>query len=170
VPVCRRIHTWRRKAHNQPMSSVTSRAPRPQVLQQIPSSDAPDWHATLPITRLRGADPGGPRKTFPLPNTQRFPHLETGSHSYARRVCPRLENAPKTTATNIEQSHHCLRTTTHHVNPMMKNPPGWPRHQSLKYPPPHSTKTVLNPSTLKENNWWDNTLYTSGTVMGGVRE
>jgi len=27
-------------------------------------------------------------------------HLETGSHSYVRRVCPRLENAPKTIATN----------------------------------------------------------------------
>jgi len=86
--------------HNQPMPSVTGRAPRPQVLQQIPRSDAPDWHATLPITRLRGADPGGPRKPPPLPNAQRFPYLETGSHSYVRRVCPRLENAPKTIATN----------------------------------------------------------------------
>jgi len=34
----------------------------------------------------------------------------------------------------------------------------------------HPTKTAWNPSTLKENNWWDNTFYTSGTVMGGVRE
>jgi len=26
----------------------------------------------------------------PLPNAQRFPHLETGSQGYVRRVCPRL--------------------------------------------------------------------------------
>ena len=39
-------------------------------------------------------------KTPPLPNAQRFPHLETGSHSYVRRVCSRPENAPETTATN----------------------------------------------------------------------
>jgi len=32
----------RRKAHNQPMPSVTGCAPRPQVLQQIPKSDALD--------------------------------------------------------------------------------------------------------------------------------
>jgi len=36
----------------------------------------------------------------PLPNAQRFPNLETRSHSYVWRVCPRLENAPRTTATN----------------------------------------------------------------------
>jgi len=42
VPTCRWTRTRRRKAHNQQMPSVTGRAPRPQVLQQMPRSDAPD--------------------------------------------------------------------------------------------------------------------------------
>ena len=95
-----RIHTWRRQAHNQPMPSVTGRAQPPQVLQQIPV-----------LTRLIDTQPFqlldseeqiwmALGKPPPFPNTQRFPNLETGSHSYVRRVCPRLENAPKTIATN----------------------------------------------------------------------
>jgi len=99
-PILGDTETQNRETQNQPMPSVTGRAPRPQVLQQIPRSDAPDWHATLPITRLRGADPGGPRKSPPLPNVQRFPLLETESHNYVQRVCLRLENAPWTTAPN----------------------------------------------------------------------
>ena len=38
--------------------------------------------------------------TPPLSLMRKDFHTWTGSHSYMRRVCPRLENAPKTTATN----------------------------------------------------------------------
>jgi len=34
--------------------------------------------------------------------------------------------------------------------------------------PPHID--CLEPLNPQGNNWWDNTFYTSGTVMGGVRE
>ena len=93
-------HTRRRRTHNQPMSSVTGSAPRPKVLEQISRSNASDWHTTLQTTRPRREDLGGPRKPPPPPNAQKFPHLETASHTYVRRVCPRLANAPETIATH----------------------------------------------------------------------
>jgi len=103
----------------------------------------------------------------------RFPHLKTGSHTHVRQqLCPRPENTPWGHCNRSSQN--CPRTTTQHKIPMMKNPPSWPRHEISKCPPPHrtNTKTFLNPSTLKENNWWDSTFYISGTVMGigGARE
>jgi len=128
VPTCCWTHTQRQKEHNQPMPSVTGRAARTKVLQQIPRSDAPGWHATLPTTRLWRADLGGPRKPPSLPNAQRLRNLETASHTHVRRVCPRPENAPETPATDnstLSSEDESARGSDD------EEPLGWPRHKCI---------------------------------------
>jgi len=81
----------------------------------------------------------------PLPNAKRCPHLETGSHSYVRRVCPRLENAPKTTATNnpVIVSDDNSSRESDDKEPSRLTPP--PKFKISSAPPHKDCLEPLNP-------------------------
>jgi len=65
----------------------------PKFFNKFSRSVVPDWHASIPITRLRLKSRSGWHigKNPPFPNVQRFPHLETASEATRmRRVCHAL--------------------------------------------------------------------------------